>query len=126
MKKEVYMRRVILGIASMLLCGSALFAYAGLFMVQTTVAVGATSTAVLAATSGPGEFTATRQYVSLQNDSDTVMYCNTAGAAAVVGAGTRLSANGGGKVWDARTAPNDAITCIHGGSGTKSLLVESS
>jgi len=86
--------------------------------VHTTVAVSATSTAVLAEST-------TRQYVLLQNDSDTDMYVNLAGAAAELHKGVLLQAYGGslelGPAYG--NAVLGAITAIHGGSGTKALLV---
>lgn len=109
----IAMRRVLFFIIA-ILC-AARSASAGAEFSHSTVSVAATSTVVVAASS-------TRLLLILENDSDTVMYCNLAGGAAVLNTGTRLSANGGGKVLDVR-APSTAVACIHGGSGTKNLLV---
>lgn len=96
----------------------AMAALAGVPYGKSTVAVGTTSTAVLSASPA-------RTVLILQNDSDTTIYCNLSGGAAVVGQGTRLSSTGGGIVLDVQP-PADAVACIHGGSGSKNLLVTSS
>lgn len=82
---------------------------------ESVIAVGVTSTAVLSANSG-------RTYLHLVNDSDTTMYISIDGGAAVASTGTRLNASGGSIVFDT-FIPTTAITAIHGGSGSKSLLV---
>lgn len=82
------------------------------------ISVAATSTSALAA---PASSNA-RRIVILQNDSDTVIYCNLAGGSAVVNQGVRINANGGTFLLDVVT-PALAIACIHGGSGSKTLLV---
>jgi hypothetical protein len=81
---------------------------------HTTVAVAVTSTVALAAKSN-------RTFVILENISDTNIDCSI-GATAVAGQGIRLYASGGSLLLDAKY-PTAAINCIHGGSGTKSLLV---
>lgn len=81
---------------------------------HTTVAVATTSTVALAAKSN-------RMFIILENISDTNIDC-AIGATAVAGAGIRLYANGGSLLLDAKY-PTGAVNCIHGGSGTKSLLV---
>lgn len=85
-------------------------------LVQSTIPCATTSTAVFSA----APF---RSLLILQNDSDTVIYVSLTGVAATVGAGVRLEANGGSLFFDLPTSmPRAAITCIHGGSGTKNLL----
>ncbi len=96
----------------------ALSAAAGTPYLTTTIAINSTSTAVLAESPS-------RTILILQNDSDTTIYCNLSGGAAVAGQGVRLPASGGGIVLDVQP-PNSAVACIHGGSGTKNLLVSSS
>lgn len=81
---------------------------------HSTIAVAVTSTEVVAAN-------ATRNFLILENVSDTNMDCKI-GTAAVAGAGFRLYANGGSLLLDSKY-PVAAINCIHAGSGTKSLLV---
>ena len=80
-----------------------------------TVEIATTSTSVLGAASQ-------RTLLGLINSSDTVLYCNLAGGAAIVDGGLRLNANGGSALFDT-SVPTGAIACIHGGSGTKTLLV---
>lgn len=82
---------------------------------------GTSSTAALAAAVLP----TSRLSFKLVNDSDTVIYISEDGAAAAVNAGVRLNASGGSYVSDVSASQN-AINCIHGGSGTKKLLVTSS
>lgn len=82
------------------------------------VDVGATSTSMIGAN-------ASRRYLLIINDSDTVIYLNLTGAAAVVNRGVRINANGSNYEMSA-TNENlviGAITAIHGGAGNKSLLV---
>jgi len=81
---------------------------------QTTVAVATTSTVVLAAKSN-------RTFIILENISDTNIDCSI-GKAAVASEGIRLYPNGGNLLLDAKY-PTGAVNCIHGSSGTKSLLV---
>ncbi len=61
-----------------------------------------------------------RKYLFLQNTSDTVMHCRVDGGVAVVGSGIYLTALGGGIVYD-NIVPDGAITCIHAGSGSKTI-----
>lgn len=91
-----------------------LTAQAGTAIKQSSIAVAATSTAV--ATASPR-----RVLLILQNTSDTDIFCDLSGAAATVNAGTRIPASGGVLFMDVQV-PSDAIACIHGGSGTKTLL----
>jgi len=87
---------------------------------HTTIAIATSSTAVSVGWKQPQ-----RTFLSLQNVSDTAVYCNVAGGAAVVGAGMRLSANGGGVTMDVKV-PQGAIACIHDGAGTKNLVLTQS
>ena len=107
-------------LALALLTAAAAPAHAGSisFTHPATVNCAVTSTTALAA---PTVYQMPRNVI-LQNDSDTDIYLNVAGGAAVVNAGVRLNANGG--TWTMEPdVPIAAITCIHGGSGTKRLLV---
>ena len=65
---------------------------------------------------------ASREYLLVINDSDTVVYL-ALGETAVVNKGIRLNANGGSfemaRVFGNLTPA--AINCIHGGSGNKVL-----
>ena len=82
---------------------------------HTTFAVAVTSSEVLAANS------ANRNFLYIQNDSDTVIYCKF-GAAAVLNQGFQLAISGGSLRFDTRF-PTQALNCIHGGLGTKVLLI---
>lgn len=84
--------------------------------IHTVVNVTTGSTAVLTVARG------VRSLLILQNDSDTTIYCNLAGAAAVANEGVRLNASGGTLFMDAVVTPT-TVTCIHGGTGNKALLV---
>ena len=79
-----------------------------------TIDVGVASTLVLASCTK-------RDSLVLENDSDTTIYCSI-GKAAVVNEGIRLNANGGSFTID-KACPTEAIYAIHGGAGTKRLLV---
>lgn len=81
---------------------------------HTTVAVATTSTVTLTAKSN-------RTFVILENISDTAIDCKF-GADAVASEGVRLYANGGSLLLDAKY-PTISLSCIHAGTGTKSLLV---
>lgn len=81
---------------------------------QTAVNVTTSSSTVLVANKN-------RNSLMLENNSDTLIYCNF-GATAVVNEGTRLGASGGGKLFDVKV-PVGTVNCIHGGSGNKVLLV---
>ena len=64
----------------------------------------------------------------LQNYSDTPIYCNLAGAAAVVGAGVVLdqapgAGRPGGGIFFDQSVPIGAVNCIHNSTGNKVLLV---
>ena len=84
---------------------------------ETTVSILATSTTVLAAN-------ADRVYARFINDSDTTIYLRE-GAAAVVGEGTRLNANGGSyEMYQAAcNLYRGAIYGIAAAAGGKDLLV---
>jgi hypothetical protein len=84
--------------------------------IHTVVNVTTASTSVLGTTRG------IRSLLILQNDSDTTIYCNLTGGVAVVDEGIRLNAAGGTLFMDT-VVPTVPVTCIHGGTGTKALLV---
>ena len=87
-------------------------------IIDSSVNVTTSSTTILAAPAYQPRL------IYVQNDSDTVIYCNLRGNAAVLNAGTRLNANGGFFFFDAPgTVPRTAITCIHGGTGNKLVLI---
>lgn len=67
---------------------------------------------------------AARVYALLINDSDTAIYCKV-GADAAVNQGVRIDASGGSRTMSPGlyNNSNSAINCIHGGAGTKTLLV---
>jgi hypothetical protein len=79
---------------------------------HSVVAVATTSTSVLAE--------GLHSLQILVNDSDTTIYCNLAGGAAVVGEGVRLNAAGGNLFLDG--VHTTTVACIHGGTGTKNVL----
>jgi hypothetical protein len=84
---------------------------------QTACAVTGTSASCLAANGG-------RSYLSLQNLSDTVIYCSTDGTAASITHGYLLGANGGWAWWDVEpTVPKTAILCMTSGAGSKTLML---
>ncbi len=83
---------------------------------HTAISVGTSSTAAITSSA------IIRKLLILQNDSDTVIYCNLAGAAAVANQGIRLNANGGSLFMDV-TVSKPIVNCIHNGSGSKTLLV---
>lgn len=80
-----------------------------------SVSVAATSTPVLAINTA-------RVMLLLINDSNTDIYCNLSGGAAVVGEGVRLNASGGNFYETGPLTPSGAIACIHGSTGTKKLI----
>lgn len=82
---------------------------------NTGVNVGVASTLVLAAN-------ASRKYASFVNDSDTVIYL-AVGAAAVVGQGIRINANGGSFEIERNNLTHKAVYGIHGGVGNKVVTV---
>jgi microcystin-dependent protein len=87
--------------------------------VHTVIAVAATSTAVSAR--------ATRRMLVIQNVSDASISCKF-GAAAVVTEGIVLNPQGaagqaGGSLFFDVAVPVGALNCIHGGSGTKNVLL---
>lgn len=106
------------GILGCLLFLGLLLVPAGVFaltsLVHSSVAVGTTATTVLSAR-------ATRNFLFLVNISDTNMDCSV-GKPAVVGEGFRLYASGGAVLLDYET-PVASVSCIHGGAGSKTLLV---
>lgn len=114
------MRRLLVGLGCVLLLVSPAWAWiptdyeAMGTVTQTTVAVAATSTVTLAEKSN-------RRFILLENISDTNIDC-AIGATATTGAGIRLYANGGNLLLDNKY-PTGAVNCIHGSTGTKSLLV---
>lgn len=63
-----------------------------------------------------------RLYALIVNDSDTIVYLNL-GAAAVVGEGIRLNANGGAFEINWTNLYTGAVYGIHGGTGTKYVTV---
>lgn len=81
---------------------------------HSVVAVATTSTGTVAAN-------ATRNFLILENISDTAIDC-TIGGTAVAGQGLRIYPLGGNLLLDAKY-PTVAINCIHAGSGSKTLLV---
>lgn len=108
------MRKLLL--LALLLLPSISHAQAPATITHSQVNVTISSTAVVAAA-------ATRRAILIiQNDSDTDMYCNFAGAAAALNAGVRLNANGGSIFFDV-VVPKVAVNCIHGGTGNKVALV---
>ena len=84
---------------------------------HTEASVAVTTTPVLAAK-------VKRRYALFINDSDTVVYL-AMGEAAVLNTGIRLNANGGSyeMIPSANNVIEDAVNGIHGGSGTKEVLV---
>lgn len=84
--------------------------------VSTGVSVGATSTAVLSASSG-------RLYAVFVNDSTNVIYLNLSGTA-VSGQGIRLNASGGSYEINLSNQYIGAVTAI--ASGTSNLTVTAS
>lgn len=65
-----------------------------------------------------------KEYCLLENDSDTAIYVMWGGPA-VVNQGVLLNADGGSYEMSRRNGNMDAraVTAIHGGTGTKNLLV---
>lgn len=84
---------------------------------HSTLAVTTSSQTALAAN-------ANRKYALLANDSDTTIYVKI-GAAAVANQGIRLNPNGGSYEISAAIGNlhTGAINAIHGGTGTKNLLI---
>ena len=68
---------------------------------------------------------ASRLYMRLTNDSDTVMYFKLGANPGVVNEGFRLEANGGTIEWSRAngTLVTSQVNIIHGGAGSKNLLV---
>lgn len=62
-----------------------------------------------------------RNFLIVENISDTDLYC-AFGTAAVVNQGLRLGASGGAILLDVKF-PTTALYCIHGSTGTKTLLI---
>ena len=111
------MKRLIAGLLCLFLsAGSVIAAERIPTPVHSKIAVAASSTLVLPATR------IIRSLLVLINDSDTTIYCNLTGAAAVANEGIRLNANGGSILLDV-SVTSSAVYCIHGGSGDKTLLV---
>lgn len=89
------------------------------FSAQTSVNVAATTTAVSARD--------TRRILVLINMSDTAISCKF-GQAAVVSEGIVLNPTGtagqaGGSIFFDVAVPTGALNCIHGGSGSKAVLI---
>ncbi len=84
--------------------------------IHTAVNVTTTTTAVVTTT------VIFRRLLILINDSDETMYCNLAGAAAVLNQGIRLNSAGGNILMDVAVTKS-AVNCIHGGTGNKVILV---
>lgn len=86
-------------------------------MAQTKVTVGNTTTSVLAANTGRG-------FLSLVNDSDTVIYLKF-GEAAVMNEGIRLNASGGSMVISQRDFLPEFLGSINAiaSAGSKNLCV---
>ena len=84
---------------------------------QSRIDVAITSTAVIAGNDS-------RRYIIFINDSDTVMYLSFGGAANLY-TGVRLNANGGSYEMGGQFSNNytGTVFAIHGGAGTKRLLV---
>jgi hypothetical protein len=85
----------------------------------------ATHTAVNCTTSSTQMLAAnvSRNFLILQNDSDTTVYLKF-GATAVLNEGIRLNSAGGSMLLDYKFV-TQAVNCIHGGTGNKVLLVTS-
>ena len=113
------MQRLLLGavIIGLLLAPSSLTARTDFVgtLTHAAVSVLTTSTSVLAAT------TAKRLLLILVNDGANTIYCNLAGAAAVLNEGVRLNASGGNLLLDASVGITE-IFCI-AETGTTVLLV---
>lgn len=84
---------------------------------HSVVNVAITSTQVVAANTSRG-------FLLIENDSDTSLYCKI-GVAAVVNEGIRINSNGGSFEMSRtnRNLDTRAVNCIHGGAGTKTMLV---
>lgn len=94
-------------------------------LASSALAAGLSHAAISCATSSTSVTTASasRVYLLLENWSNTDICVNVNGAAAVDGEGICLKADGGAVWWDVRaTMPLAAVNCIHGGTGTKTLL----
>ena len=83
-------------------------------MTHTVVSVLNASTVAVAASN-------LRNFLILQNDSDTDIYCKF-GATAVANEGFRLTANGGALLLDYKFSAQ-AVNCIHGAGVGKNLLI---
>lgn len=86
-------------------------------VLHSVVNVAVTSTQVAAKSSG-------RSFLLLVNDSDTEIYC-TIGVAATLNGGIRINADGGSFEMSRgiKNIDTRVVNCIHGGTGTKTLLV---
>ena len=80
-----------------------------------------TSASVTTASAQVAPLNSTRRLLILENTSDTPMYCDFSGAAAVVGSG--LFIDTGSTSFNDVSPPSGPINCIHNGTGTKTLLV---
>ncbi|MBB77343.1 MAG: hypothetical protein CMJ75_22790 [Planctomycetaceae bacterium] len=83
---------------------------------QQTKSIATDSTLVLAANSD-------RNYCLIQNTSDTDIFLNFAGSAATVAGGFKLVASTGSWESPGLVSLTSAIYAIHGGSGSKDLIV---
>ncbi len=105
---------VLLGLSLLLIAWPLLLFAAGLSHVQVNIT---TSSQVIVPAAG------SRQLLILQNDSDVTIYCKLDGSTAVAGQGLRLDSGGGSVFFDQPASmPKADVTCIHGGTGNKSLL----
>ena len=111
------MLRIIIAVCVLL--AAAIDARAIQFM-HTAVDVATTSTQVLAGVTSFDK----RRWVLIINDSDVTIYCKL-GAVAVVNEGIRINASGGSFEMSTsiRNVDLRALNCIHGGAGTKTMLV---
>ena len=89
------------------------------FSSATTATLGVTTSSQTAlASSG------TRKFAFFQNDSDTTIYLKL-GSSAAANSGIRLNANGGAYEINTNNLYTGIVTAIHGGTGTKTLLITS-
>jgi len=85
-------------------------------MRHTPAIVTSVSSTILAANGG-------RTFLSLQNLSDTAVFCTVDGSPATIVTGYMLTPNGGMVLWDSEpTVPRAEVRCIHAGEGDKSVV----
>ena len=111
------MRRLVLALVAtaLLFTASVVFARPIGTITHSAVSVTTSSTSVLSASSFP------RVLLILVNDGANTIYCNLAGAAAVLNEGVRLNSAGGNLLLD-ESVPVPEIFCI-AETGTTVLLV---